>query len=161
MFISAFLIFTCVIQCIFSYKTINYDYNNNYSGSKDAAKFINKFDYKDLKIYGIGFTPVAINAYFDENIYSNWNKNIGFFLWNTSSEYYLHNYNPNNLLNTDIDMIIVGDFDNYYDYPNYDFKLLESKYDAYHFKGHLYVEKFNYYDNSFTIYVSKKISLTN
>ena len=156
-FITGFLIITCLIQCFFSYKTVTYDYHNNYTGSKEAAEFLSNYNYNNLKIYAVGFNSSSINAYFDKNIYDNWNKEYGFFLWNTKSEYYKKSIKPENLIDSDVDIIVVSDFENYCDYPMYDYTKLESKYDSYHFDGNLYFENFLYYLNSFTIYVSKDI----
>ena len=64
---------------------------------------------------------------------------------------------PEDLIDSDVDIIVVSDFENYCDYPMYDYTKLESKYDSYHFDGNLYFENFLYYLNSFTIYVSKDI----
>ena len=151
-YITIFLIITCIIQCYYSYKAINYDYYNNYSGAKETANYINKYDYNKLKIYGIGFNTVAVNAYFEHNIFSNWNKNLAFFYWNTKSKYYKYQIDEISLINNNIDIIIASDF-----YIKYNNDILKYNYNIYKFKGNSFTEDFVYEDNSYTIYISKLI----
>ena len=151
-YITLFLIITCIIQCYYTYKSVAYDYLYNYSGAKDTANFISEYDYNNLKIYGVGFNAVAINAYFDNNIYSNWNKDLGFFFWSIRNEYYNSPIEAIPPIEDDVDIIIVSDFS-----VKYDNNLLEDKYNIYNFEGNSYAENFIYENNSYTVYISKSI----
>ena len=150
--ITVFLILTCIIQCYFTYKSCSYDYSSKYSGAQDAASFISKYNYNDLKIYGLGFNAVAINAYFDNNIYDNWNDDLGFFFWNINGEYYHHSVKELSMIENNVDIIISSDF--YFRLNN---DLLKDKYNIYQFQGNSFAEDFVYENNSYTVYVSKSI----
>lgn len=75
----------CLVQILWSGASINYDINNNYSGSKDAASFIKQNDFKT--IYGLGFDVVALQPYFDHNIYNNQNSEKCFWQFKKNNGY--------------------------------------------------------------------------
>ena len=52
-----------------------------------------------MKIYGLEFYECAMNAYFDENIFYNWNKDLRFFYWSEKSDFYNYKIDAKSLIN--------------------------------------------------------------
>ncbi|MBQ9245076.1 hypothetical protein IJ182_02280 [bacterium] len=49
-----------------------WDIKNNYSASKEVAQFIRNYNLTQYDINGLGFKTLAINAYFEKNIFYNY-----------------------------------------------------------------------------------------
>jgi hypothetical protein len=59
-------------QCIWSFQTIRRDWAGPYSGAIDAAKYLKAINADQLGCIGIGFWAVAVQPYFDHNIFANY-----------------------------------------------------------------------------------------
>jgi len=77
------LLSSIIVQMYWCAKSINYDINFSYSAGKEASNYIKQLDYKNKKIVGYCFHSVTLNAYFDENIYFNFDK--AFYDWSRDS----------------------------------------------------------------------------
>ncbi len=77
-------------QCCATFRSVSYDLNNAYSGSKLAAAYLNTYP-PSTPMYAIGYPCTAIQPYFDRNVFYNLNggKRIAYWDWsnrNHSSE---------------------------------------------------------------------------
>lgn len=147
--INVLLIISSCVQIYWSISASIYDLKNDYSPSYKISEFIKKYDYKNLKIYGFGYYESGINAYFDKNIFDNWDKEIGFFYWNKDNVYYENN---KGFVYKDYDIIIFTLFFEYLDIVSF-----KEDYNVYEFKSHSYAEDFVYEDLSAYVLVRKKI----
>lgn len=150
-YVNIFLILICIVQIPWTIKSSIYDYKYLYSKTSDVADFIKKYDYNNLKIVNDEFYGIAINAYFDKNIFSNNEK--GFFSFNEDSEYFSTVYNSDYVLNNDIDIYIVysknkekNNIEKLIDYNEYIFN-----------EGCIFFEGRKHKDLSFYVYVKKDI----
>lgn len=148
------LLFSCIFQTLWSFSSSWYDINNSYSPVNEVVKEIKKYDYKNLVIYGSGFYDSSYNPYFEKNIYSNWNREIGFFYWDTSNIYYDISIEADSILNNDIDILILSPLSTKKDYSS----LLEY-YNMYEFSGATYFQNFVYEDMTTYIYVRKELDV--
>ena len=151
--IKLFNIFMLLISCIQIYWSISssiYDYKESYSPAKEVADFIKTYDYENMKIFGLEFYECAMNAYFDENIFYNWNKNIRFFYWNKNSVYYNYQYDIESLLEEDVDMAIITPM-----YAYIDRKEMKKYFNEYEFNGSTYFQVYKYENMKAYVYVKK------
>ena len=148
------LLFSCIFQTLWSFSSSWYDINNSYSPVNEVVKEIKKYDYKNLVIYGSGFYDSSYNPYFEKNIYSNWNREIGFFYWDTSNIYYDISIAADSILNNNIDILIVSPL-----FTKRDYSSLLEYYNMYEFSGATYFQNFVYEDMTTYIYVRKELDV--
>lgn len=144
------LLMVCIIQIPWSISSSLYDYRVSYSPAKEAAEFIKKYDYKNMKIYGMKYYDCAVNAYFDENIFDNWNKDLRTFYWNKNSAYYDYDYDVKTMIKENVDMIVATPV-----YEKIDSKELKKYYDEYVFVGASSTQNLKYENMNVYIYVRK------
>jgi hypothetical protein len=144
-----FMLLVSVIQVYWSIDTSIYDYKESYTPAKEVADFIKKYDYKHMKIYGVGFYESSINAYFDENIFDNWHD-TRFFYWSKNNIYYKISLDVDSLLRENVDMIIVNPR-----YEDVEFSGLEKYYDVYYFSGYTYFQVDKYENMETVVYIRK------
>ena len=82
---------TLVHQITWTWNALRYDSQRAYSGSQSAAKFIKSNGLDQRQLYGAGFAIIAVQPYFDRNIFTNYTPRGGYaFLdWTTDSTLYL------------------------------------------------------------------------
>jgi hypothetical protein len=70
---------------------LTYDTQEPYSGSRAAAEFIKTHGLQNQQLYGAGFGVIAVQPYFEKNIFANYHPKGGYaFLdWTTSSDLYI------------------------------------------------------------------------
>lgn len=146
-FITAMLL----IQILWNIQSVSFDYNSLYSPAKEVADFIKQIDdYENKKIYGINYMPVAIQPYFEKNIFENYNTDKANYCWSTSNGYDTFKEVEKNMpdiciipitvFNKDIEnpdaisKYIKGDLKNLIE------KLEQDKYTKYKFIGNIYLK---------------------
>jgi len=60
------------LQTVWAVSAIRHDLSAPYSGSKDVATYLREVGADRLQTVGLFFSNVAVNAYFDHNIFVNW-----------------------------------------------------------------------------------------
>ena len=145
-----FMLLTCVIQIYWTVNNSIYDYKESYSPAKEVADFIKTQDYENMKIYGLDFYESAINAYFDKNIFYNWNKDTRFFYWNKNSIYYKLPFDTETLLKENVDMVIITPI-----YQKIDRTEMKKYYDEYIFDGSTYFQTEIYESMKTYVYIKK------
>ena len=101
-----FMLIVCVIQIYWSASSSIYDYKETYTPAKEVADFIKTYDYKNMKIYAQKFYEAQINAYFDENIFDNYQEGIRFFYWSKKNKYYSMDRTLDALKEENVDMFV-------------------------------------------------------
>ena len=144
------MVIICIVQITWTISSSVYDYNETYSPSKEVANFIKEHDYKNMKIYGMTFYEGATNAYFEENIFDNWNKDIRFFYWNKNSNFYKNKLDAKSIIENDVDMLVVTPL-----FIEYQRDELIEYYDEYIFRGNTYVQTSKYEVMDTYVYVRK------
>jgi len=71
-----------VVQCYWTVAAVAYDWRNAYSGSAAAARYFR--DRPSGGIYAIGYSCTALQPYFQENLYSNFNNGAPTAYWDWS-----------------------------------------------------------------------------
>lgn len=145
-----FMIITCIIQISWSVNSSIYDYKEVYSPAEDVANFVKKYDYENMKIYAFEFYECSVNAFFDKNIFANWNDDIRFFYWNKSNPYNSISLEPEDLIKDNVDMFIGVPL-----YQKLDHKKLRESYDEYIFKGSTYFQNHKFENMETYVYVRK------
>ena len=145
-----FMLLTCIVQIYWTVNTSIYDYKESYSPAKEVADFIKTQDYENMKIYGLRFYESAINAYFDKNIFYNWNKDTRFFYWNKNNIYYSYPYDTETLLKENVDMVITTPT-----YQKIDRTEMKKYYDEYIFDGSTYFQIDTYESMKAYVYIKK------
>jgi hypothetical protein len=152
--LNIFLIIVCIFQIYYSIDTSIYDYNNNYDSAYDVANFIKQYDYKNMKIHGYEFHASSVNAYFDQNIFYNWNPDIRFFYWHHSNIYYRVPHDVKSLYDTHIDMFVAIINEN-----KIDREAFREYYNEYVFDGYTYFQNQKYEPMTGLVYVRKDIDI--
>ena len=147
---NVFIVLVCIVQIPWSISSSIYEYKETYSPAKEVVEFIKEYDYKNMKIYGLEFYECAMNAYFDENIFYNWNKDLRFFYWSEKSDFYNYKIDAKSLIKNDVDMIIVTPT-----YMKYDRDKLIEYYDEHIFRGATYFQTSKYETMDAYVYVKK------
>lgn len=71
-------------HCTWAVRTLSYDVKEPYSGSQEMAAFIKANDLDAAKLYGVGFTTLALQPYFDEPLFDNYVTYGDFTFWDWS-----------------------------------------------------------------------------
>ena len=87
-------------QVYWSAFAIHHDIQNNYSGSYDLAGYIKENQLENQKIFASGWKSIAVQPYFDKNIFYNHNKGSGQRFWNWSNTNQTHLGANQQVLNT-------------------------------------------------------------
>ncbi len=145
----------CFIQIFYSYKTCRYDYYYQYSAAKNIVEFINNNNgYKDMKIYGIGYSATAIEPYFPKNIFSNKLNNKGFYSWRENEPDYMTLEEMKDDLP---DILIVSTLSSQAYFTLMNRVEVTKLYEKYYFEGETYVKNSVYENEGFYVYVSNKV----
>jgi hypothetical protein len=67
----AAMILVIMIQSYWTYKSVRYDWRFPYSGSREAAGFLQTRDIPSADLYAIGYACTGIQPYFARNIFGN------------------------------------------------------------------------------------------
>ena len=92
---TALVTLVLAVQVYWSSYAIWNDFSYNYSGSYDLAQYIKENQLEDKKIFVSGWKSIAIQPYFDENIFYNLNdgSDLRFWFWSDSNRTVV-GYNP-------------------------------------------------------------------
>lgn len=95
------------IQIFWSIACSINDYQCNYSPCEDVSEYLKEVGIENKKIYGATYYCIGINAYFDENIFSNFK--CSYYSWK-SDEYYAST--PESFINEELDgdIYIIPDY---------------------------------------------------
>lgn len=78
-----------LMYSIFSVQSGINDYLYEYSGAKEMASYIKEMKYDEKKIVGFGFKDVALQPYFEKNLYTNMNEAI--YMWSSKNkDFYIY-----------------------------------------------------------------------
>ncbi len=147
-YIKGVLIITCIAQALFGINSAFSEIQYSYAPSKEMAKLIRQYDYKNLRLFGHKFFAVIVNPYFDENIYDNWTLNKGFFSFDLRNNTYYEQGGINN----EYDMVV------YKERKRYKYRLNESKYNKYVFYGNNIFQTVFKKNEKYVIYVKKNLN---
>ena len=148
-----FILITCLVQIFWSVKSSIFEYKNIYAPSNEIKEFINRYDYKNLKIYGNSYNTVIVNPYYKNNIYSNWYQNYSFYYLNKNNPNIEINYNTEEVLKIKPDILI------YFINNKDDLKQLDLKesYNMYHFIGKPSFKDYYLKELEYNIYIKKEL----
>lgn len=138
------------IQISWSFRTAYYDYNQNNSGSYEAAKFIKENHYQNTKIYGLGYFPTAIEPYFNRNIFKNRGNDKAFYVWSFSNGDL-----TNEEILKDLPYVVVYSEFEQYQYSNIINVLKNKGYKCHSFKGATYIKDSIYESQTFYVLVNQ------
>ena len=143
-----FILIVCLVQIYWTTSSIIYDFNNNYSASKEVATFLKENNYEEKKIYGLGYYVTGIQPYFEYNIFENRNTDKSFQLWKKNNGY----MNQDELINNEADIYVIS---NYYFFQYYKvMNVLEERgYYKYEFNGYTYIKNNRYEPEGYIVYV--------
>jgi len=82
------------IQVYWSINSFLYDFNHNYSASRETANFIKDKGLEGKKIYATSFHSASILPYFSMNIFCNYNygRKAAFWFWSQNNSMYKERY---------------------------------------------------------------------
>lgn len=153
LFVKIFLICICIMQIPWSVKSSLDDYKYSYSTTNEVADFIKEYDYENLKIVNSNFYAVSVNAFFENNIFYNFQGNRGFVCLEKSNELLSDFYNADYVMENNIDIYVlytraadVMEVEKLVDYNKYVFN-----------EGYIYFEGRKMFSQSFNVYVRKDI----
>jgi len=94
-------------QGYWTFETAAYDWTSNYSGSRDAARYLRDNGITKAGIEGFGFAAVALQPYFERNIFPNFRDGepSGYYDW---SEAYRNFEGLDDLAQERPEYVIVG-----------------------------------------------------
>jgi hypothetical protein len=105
--ITAGVIIIALIQIKWSVKTSAFDFYEHYSGSPQTAEFLKQNNFQNLKIAGLEFKSIALQPYFNHNIFMNINPGSkkGYWIFSSNNHY---DMDIKSLLNKNPDIIILS-----------------------------------------------------
>ena len=103
----ASLAIVVAVQCYWTVRSIEYDWNHAYSGSREAAQGLRELNLAGKKLYAIGFACIAIEPYFAHNIFTNVNQGRPQAYWDWSRRNHV-NEDSLELTKSRPDYVIVG-----------------------------------------------------
>lgn len=77
----------CLIQINWAKETWRLEYTYMSSPSREIIADLIKNQYEEKKIYGVDYSVIAINPYFEKNIFSNLRNDKGYYLWSKNNNY--------------------------------------------------------------------------
>lgn len=145
--IKIFVVIICLTQIYWTISSVNYDFNNNYSASKNIAEFLKENNYEEKKIYGLGYSITAILPYFEQNIFENQNTDKSFWFWRENKGY----MTGQEILDNEADIYIISKFYvwQYYQIMN---ELYNRGYTRLEFVGHTYIKTDIYESEGYYLY---------
>ena len=74
---------TIAVQCYWTFASTRYEWNNAYSGSLAAARYIKQNGLTGQQLFWIGISCVAVQPYFPKNIFANYHfgQNRAYWDW--------------------------------------------------------------------------------
>lgn len=138
---------TFLVQIYWTVWAAVYDYAETYDPAKQVAEFLE--NYQDKEIYGQSFGQNAVNAYYEENIFENWDDK-GYFNWDSRGEVFREPIDEEAMLENDYDVVVTS-----MQYWQAADEKLEEKYEIYEFPGMTFFEDREYEDTTMKIYVRK------
>ncbi len=81
----AALIIVISCQCYWTARSVFYDWSYPYSGSRAVAGFLQKENISQAQIYAFGYSCAAIQPYFAQNQFANWNSGGPAAYWDWSN----------------------------------------------------------------------------
>lgn len=167
--VKIFITVMLLIQVLWNIQSISFDYNNLYSPAKEIADFIKQIDdYENKKIYGINYISIAIQAYFEKNVFDNFNTDKANYCWSTSNGYYTLQEIEENMpdvcvIAINVPNIYIGNQDAISKSARGDAKKLIEKlkqknYIEYNFIGNLYLKNYISEQHNFLVYVKQGIN---
>lgn len=150
--VKIFLIAFCIVQLSLCSLTSKDDYYEVFSPAEEVAEFLKEYDYNNLNVVCNNFRAVAINSYFDNNIFSNMQSNVGFLYLDTKNEFMSNNYENEYIKDNDVD-IYVSSFSS----EEMNYEILNYNYNLYEFEGNVFFQGRVYEDQTYWVYVKKDI----
>ena len=144
------VILTMIIGIQINWTVISsiYDIKNPYCASKNVAGFLKENNYDKNKIYMLGYRPIAINPYFEKNLYQNSTQNKSFYIWQKI---------PNEKLKISNPEIFIVAKQRRFDDETF-FEVVENdNYKKYNFKGNMVFKNNIRESNAFFVYVRKDL----
>jgi len=95
------------VQCYWAIETTAYDWENPYSGSRETARYLRENGIIQAGVQGFGFGAVAVQPYFDRNIFPNFRHGeaSAYYDW---SEAYRNFDGLEDLAKTQPEYVLVG-----------------------------------------------------
>ncbi len=70
------------MQCYWTFEAVRYDWNSAYSGSQEAARYLQREPSGEL--YAVGYPTLAIQPYFSANVYTDYHQGSARAYWDWS-----------------------------------------------------------------------------
>ena len=98
------------VHMVWSYKSFEYDYINNYSAAGEVAKYIKDNGLENKKIYATNFHSISILPYFEKNIFANYenDENASFWFWSLRNKMTQEYDYIDEVIDAEPDLIIFG-----------------------------------------------------
>ena len=141
------MLFIFSMHIFWSWECSLFDIQKEYSASRSVAKFIKENNLNSQNIIGFGYKTVAIQPYFNENIYVNYDKES---FWKWQKDFYARQKNIQ-FKNYPVIVIDTAFDDNFTKI----IKDLQNDYYSYFFNGCLYEKGHPEEDESYVILVKK------
>lgn len=126
----------------------SFDIKNPYCASKNVAKFLKENNYDKNKIYMLGYRPIAINPYFEKNLYQNSYQGKSYGIWQRI---------PNEKLITDNPEIFIVAKQRLFKDTSY-LEIVENEnYKKYTFDGNMVFKNKIRESNAYFVYVRKDL----
>lgn len=77
-----------IVQCAWTWKAFRYERKNAYSGSLAMARLLQTEFREQAKVFGVGFSTVAVQPYFPSNIFANYagrSARESFWVWSRNN----------------------------------------------------------------------------
>ena len=144
----------CGVQIYYSYISGSYDLTHTYSASYNVAEFIKNNNYEDKVIYGVGYSPTAIEPYFDKSIFANKKDGKGYYQWRTNNPDYM---TIDEMKKNMPDIVIIAAFRDYNYISIVNRTESSNLYEKHYIEGATYVKDGVFENEGFNIYINTNI----
>ena len=129
------------------------DISNPYSAAKETATFLEENTPEGGTVYGLGVWTTAIEPYFDENIFDNYNSDKAFYMWSKQNGY----MSNAEMISSLPDIAVVSNYEKD-DYAEIISCLIAHGYKSNTFYGSIYMKDSIWSEEGFTVFI-KPINL--
>ena len=141
------LLCVALVQIYWSVCSVKNDISNPYSAAKETATFLEENTPEDGTVYGLGVWTTAIEPYFDENIFDNYNSDKAFYMWSKQNGY----MNNAEMISSLPDIAVVSNHEKE-DYAEIISCLIAQGYKSEPFSGSIYMKDATWSEEGFTVY---------
>lgn len=136
------------VQIYWSVCSVRNDISNQYSAAEETAHYLKETIPEDGTVYGLGVWATAIEPYFEDNIFDNYNSDKAFYWWSKNNGY----MDMSEMMSDLPDIAVISNHEKE-DYAELISRLDAQGYKSNIFYGSIYTKDTTWSEEGFTVYM--------